>query len=52
VAYATTAVYLVNFLWRWRTNNSTGRALLPLSLLGAVLIAATGYLGATVRDVM
>lgn len=52
VAYATTAVYLANFLWRWRTHNATGWALLPLSLLGAVLIATTWYLGAGVRDVM
>lgn len=52
IAYGATAVYLANFLWRWRTGNAAGRALLPLSLAGAVLIVAAGYLGAQVREVM
>jgi len=52
VAYVATAAYLANFLWRWRTGNTAGTRLLPLSLLGAALIAATGYLGGWLRDVM
>jgi len=51
-AYAATAAYLVNFLWRWRTRNSVGRALLPLALAGVALIVAAAYLGAGLREVM
>jgi uncharacterized membrane protein len=52
VAYLATAVYLANFLWRWRTQNRVAGILLGLSLAGAILIAVTGYLGAALRDVM
>jgi len=52
VAYLATAVYLANFLWRWRTKNRVAGILLGLSLAGAILIAVTGYLGGTLRDVM
>jgi uncharacterized membrane protein len=51
-AYAATALYLANFLWRWRTNNRLSGALLTLSMLGAILIAATGYLGGVLRESM
>ena len=51
-AYGATAVYLANFVWRWRTDNRAAGRLLPLSLLGAALIAATGYLGGDLRNVM
>jgi uncharacterized membrane protein len=51
-AYAATALYLANFLWRGRTNNRLSGALLTLSMLGAILIAATGYLGGVLRESM
>lgn len=52
LAYVSTAVYLGVFLWRWRSGNRLTAALLLLSLLGACLIAATGYLGGEMRNVM
>jgi uncharacterized membrane protein len=52
VAYLATAVYLANFLWRWRTQNRIAGILLGLMLAGAILIAITGYLGGALRDVM
>jgi uncharacterized membrane protein len=52
LAYAGTAVYLAIFLWRWRTGNRLTTVLLLLSLLGAGLVAATGYLGGEMRTVM
>jgi len=51
-AYVATAVYLANFVWRWRTDNRAAERILPLSLLGAVLISITGYLGGDLRNVM
>jgi uncharacterized membrane protein len=52
LAYAGTAAYLAIFLWRWRTGNRPTAALLLLSLLGAGLVVATGYLGGEMRTVM
>src|SRR5262249_42561441 len=52
LAYAGTATYLAIFLWRWRTGNRLTAALLLLSLLGAGLVAVTGYLGGEMRTVM
>jgi uncharacterized membrane protein len=52
VAYAATAAYLGNFAWRWRSYNKPGPGFLVLSLVGAALIAVTGYLGGTLREVM
>jgi uncharacterized membrane protein len=52
LAYAGTAVYLGVFLWRWRNGNRRNLALVLLSLLGACLIAVTGYLGGDMRTVM
>lgn len=52
VAYAATAAYLANLAWRWRSHNKPGQGFLALSLVGAVLIALTGYLGGTLREVM
>jgi uncharacterized membrane protein len=51
-AYVATVVYLINFLSRWRTSNRQSGALLALSVLGAILIAATGYLGGVLREAM
>jgi uncharacterized membrane protein len=51
-AYAATAVYSANFVWRWRTDNRAADRILPLSILGAALIAITGYLGGDLRNVM
>jgi uncharacterized membrane protein len=52
LAYAGTAAYLGIFLWRWRTGNRLTAALVLLSLLGAGLVVATGYLGGDMRTVM
>jgi uncharacterized membrane protein len=52
LAYASTAVYLVNFLWRWRRENRVTSVLLSLSILGAILIAVAGYLGGALRSAM
>lgn len=51
-AYAATAVYAINVVWRWRTRNRVSATLLALSLTGAVLVAITGYLGGDLRSVM
>ena len=51
-AYAATALYLANFIWRWRTRNRLSAALLALSVLGAILVVATGYLGGVLRESM
>ncbi len=51
-AYCATACFLADYLWRWRTRNRLGTFLLALSILGAILIAVTGYLGAELRNVM
>jgi len=52
VAYAATASYLSNFVWRRRTLNRVTPALIGLSLLGAILTGITGYLGPEIRNVM
>jgi uncharacterized membrane protein len=52
LGYGSTAVYLGLFVWRWRTENRLTLQMLLLSLLGAGLIAVTGYLGGEMRNVM
>jgi uncharacterized membrane protein len=52
VAYAATVAYAVNLGWRFRSENRLAGMLLVLSLVGAVLIAIAGYLGADLRTVM
>jgi uncharacterized membrane protein len=52
LAYASTVVYLLNFLWRWRRENRLTSVLLGLSILGAILIAVAGYLGGALRSAM
>ncbi len=52
VAYCATVCYLADFGWRWRTGNRSDKPLLALSILGAILIAITGYLGGEMRNVM
>ena len=51
-AYVATLVYGINLGWRWRTQNRVSASLLTLSLMGAVLVAITGYLGGDLRRVM
>lgn len=52
LGYLSTAAYLGIFIWRWRTANRPNAGLVLLSVLGAGLIAATGYLGGDMRSVM
>ncbi len=52
LAYAATVAYAANFGWRWRSRNRLVPGLLVLSVVGAILIAVTGFLGAGLRDVM
>ena len=52
LAYCSTAAYLGVFVWRWRTENRLTPGALLLSLLGAGLVAAAGYLGGEMRNVM
>ena len=52
LAYASTVVYLLNFLWRWRRENRVTSVLFGLSVLGAILIAVAGYLGGALRSAM
>ena len=51
-AYIATLAYGTNFGWRWRTANRLSATLLTLSLVGALLVALTGYLGGDLRNVM
>lgn len=52
LAYASTIVYLVSFVLRWRRPNLGRAAIAVLLVLGAGLIVGTGYLGGEVRRVM
>ena len=52
MAYVASVMYGMNFGWRWRTENRMSGTLLTLSLVGAVLVAITGYLGGDLRGVM
>lgn len=52
LGYLATAIYLGIFIWRWRIAHRLSAWLVVFSLLGAGLIAATGYLGGDVRSVM
>jgi len=52
LAYAATLVYLLNFLLRWLRPTVSRAAIVVLALLGAGLIAATGFIGGEVRSVM
>jgi len=51
LAYGATLIYLVSFLMRRRPTVSRA-TITVLMVLGAGLIAATGYIGADVRGVM
>ena len=51
-AYVATIVYAASFLMRWR-KPAAGRIWITiLMIVGAILIAATGYLGGDIRLVM
>lgn len=52
VAYVATAVYVGNFVWRWKVHNRFATALLVLSVIGGILIAVTAFLGAATRQIM
>ena len=52
LAYASTVVYALLFFVRRRGRGMTTGPYLGGALLGAVLIAATGYLGGEIRRVM
>jgi len=52
MAYVASVVYGMNLGWRWWTENRMSGMLLTLSLVGAVLVAITGYLGGDLRGVM
>lgn len=52
LAYATTALYGGLFAMRWRWRRMPQPLSLGASLVGAVLISATGYLGGEIRRVM
>lgn len=52
VAYVATAVYSISFLVRWRKPNVSRAWITILMIVGAILIAATGYLGGDLRLVM
>ena len=52
VAYAASAAYAGNFVWRWKVHNRFATGLLVLSVLGAILIAVTAFLGGEIRQVM
>jgi len=51
LAYTATIAYLLVFLGRWRRPSPAGWTII-LSLLGAVLIAVTGFVGVELRKVM
>jgi uncharacterized membrane protein len=51
-AYLATVLYLVGFLWRWRTANRRSGAILILAIVAAIVIAATGFLGGQLRESM
>ena len=51
-AYIATFAYGVNLGWRRWTANRPSATLLTLSLVGALLVALTGYLGGDLRHVM
>lgn len=52
LAYASTVVYAVLFFARGRSRGMSAGPYLAGGLLGAVLIAAVGYLGGEIRRVM
>lgn len=51
-AYAATAVYAASFFVRWRAPAVSRGSVLVLMVLGAALIAWTGWLGGELRMVM
>lgn len=52
LAYGSTAVFLVVFLGRWRRRPVPPGWTILLSLIGALVVAAAGYIGAELRKVM
>ncbi len=53
IAYVATALFLGIFARRWRTGNPPPPAwMLYLTMAAALLVAATGYLGHDIRQVM
>ena len=52
LAYAATGVFLVLFVWRWRTGNRVPSWMVAISVAAAVAVGITGYLGGDIRQVM
>ena len=52
LAYASTVIYALLWVMRRRGRGMSARPYLAGALLGAALIAATGYLGGEIRRVM
>jgi uncharacterized membrane protein len=52
LAYGTTAVFVAVFVWRWRTGNAVPAWTLAVTVAAALAVAATGYLGGDIRQVM
>lgn len=52
LAYASTVVYGMIFIVRWRGRAMSRGVYAGMAIAGAALIAATGYLGAEIRRVM
>lgn len=52
LAYATTFLYALIFVVRWRGLVMSRAAYLAMTLVAAALIAVTGYLGGEIRRVM
>lgn len=52
LAYASTVVYGMIFVVRWRGRATSRAAYVGMAAVGAGLIAATGYLGGEIRRVM
>lgn len=53
LAYLATGLFLVLFVWRWRTGNrSVPDWALALTVIAAIAVGITGYLGGDIRQVM
>lgn len=53
IAYIATTLFLGLFAWRWRTGNTPPPAWsVYVTVVAALLVAITGYLGGDIRQVM
>lgn len=51
-AYATTTLFFGIFVWRWRRRNDVPPWAAVLTIIGALAVALTGYLGHDMRQLM